>query len=254
MREVPALVVRAPGTNRDAEMAFALERAGASATRIDLRELCEKPAILQQQRLLVFAGGFSYADALGSGRLAALELAPITDAVKAFVAAGGLVLGVCNGFQILVRAGLLPGAGMTATLAPNERRTFDCRWVHLSAPASRCVWTEGVWEPMFVPIAHGEGRFLCDESTLRSLQSNGRIALRYSDAGGAPAAGQWPANPNGAMDDVAGICDETGLVLGLMPHPEDHVLIRQHPRRSRGETSGSALPRFLAGIRRAAQC
>jgi phosphoribosylformylglycinamidine synthase I len=253
MRNVPALVVRSPGTNRDEEMAFALEQAGADATRISMDELCATPSLLDSNRLLVLAGGFSYGDALGSGRIAALELEPLTEAIQSFVANGCPVLGVCNGFQTLVRAGLLPGAGTTVTLAPNERGVFDCRWIHLDAPTSRCVWTKGLSESMFVPIAHGEGRFLCDDATLKGLQDNGRIALRYCTDDGKSPGGHWPTNPNGAVDDIAGICDETGLILGLMPHPEDHVLTRQHPQRSRGETGGNALALFANGIRRAAE-
>ena len=252
MTEVKALIVRAPGTNRDEEMAFALDTAGATSTRIDLRELVIRPDPLKHYQLLVFAGGFSYADALGSGRIAALELEPLKNSMRDFVENGHPILGVCNGFQILVRAGLLPGKGIDATLATNARGYFECRWIHLDAPTSNCVWTEGLREPLFVPVAHGEGRFLANDEHLIDLQSSGQVALRYCDANGKAAHGMWPANPNGAVDDIAGICDETGLVLGLMPHPEDHVLTRQHPRRTRGETSGNALPLFLNGVRAAA--
>ena len=229
-----ALVVAAPGTNRDAEAAFALERAGADPCIVSIPEMAER---LDDARLLVFAGGFSYGDELGSGRLFALELRhSLGDRLHGFVAQKRPVLGICNGFQALVRAGLLPGA-----LGHNGHRRFECRWVHIASTAAPCVWTEGLREPFFAPVAHGEGRYV---KTAASI-----AALRYATNSGAAANGEYPANPNGSDDDIAGVTDASGFVLGLMPHPEDHVLARQHPRRTRGETFGNALALFENGVR-----
>ena len=256
MSPVPALVLSAPGTNRDGESAFALELAGAAPQIVPITALADDPGLLDRFRMMVIAGGFSYADALGSGRVFALELdAVLGDRLPAFVDAGRPVLGICNGFQVLVRTGLLPGLvgggrGL-AQLAPNAHGRFECRWVTMAPVASRSVWTEGLPEPILTPIAHGEGRFVCDEATHAALVGEGRVALRYALPDGTRAEGRFPHNPNGSTDDIAGICDHTGLVLGLMPHPEDHVVARQHPGRARGEQHGSGLPLFRNGVRRA---
>lgn len=254
MSAVPAVVISAPGTNRDHETAFALQRAGADPQVIALATLAAQPQLLDDARLIAVAGGFSYGDALGSGRLFALELlAAIGDRLQVHVAAGRPLIGICNGFQMLVRAGLLTAPGEVVMLDANASGTFECRWVTMDAPPSRCIWTAGIDEPLLSPIAHGEGRFRADAATLESLRSSGRIALRYGSGAGGPADGVHPGNPNGSDDDIAGICDPTGLVLGLMPHPEDHITARQHPGRARGETDGNCLVLFHNGVDHARQ-
>jgi phosphoribosylformylglycinamidine synthase len=236
-----AIVVAAPGTNRDLDVAFALDLAGAEPRGTLLAELAERPALLDDARMLVVAGGFSHADALGAGRLFALELQrALGDRLAAFVAAGRPVIGICNGFQTLVRAGVLPGPGKRAALGPNAHGRFECRWVELEPQPSRCVWTTGLDEPVVCPIAHGEGRFVADPETVHALEAGGQVALRYRD------------NPNGSINDIAGVCDPTGVVLGLMPHPENHVVPRQHPNRGRGASGrGMGLRLFEAGVRHA---
>jgi phosphoribosylformylglycinamidine synthase subunit PurQ / glutaminase len=248
---VPAVVLAAPGTNRDVDVAAALELAGASARIIPLAEV--NAASLADARMAVVAGGFSFADALGSGRLFALELADrLGDSLHEFIAAGRPVLGICNGFQTLVRAGILPGPTGRAALGHNAHGRFECRWVTLEADtASTSIWTAGITAPILCPVAHGEGRFHTDADTLVALRANGQIALRYRRADGSDANGSFPANPNGSDDDIAGVCDLTGVVLGLMPHPEDHVLNRHHPRWTRGESTGSCQPLFANGVRHA---
>jgi phosphoribosylformylglycinamidine synthase subunit PurQ / glutaminase len=234
-----AVILASPGTNRDRDMAFALEQVGMSATIVPLSEVTE--SVIANAALVVVAGGFSFADALGSGRLFALELeARVGDALRAFVARKRPVLGVCNGFQTLVRTGLLPGA-----LGHNASGSFTCRWVTLAPdPASPSMWTRGL-ATLSCPVAHGEGRYL--------PAAGAHTALRYVHADGTPANGVFPSNPNGSPDDVAGVTDSSGLVLGLMPHPENHVLAHQHPRWRRGDTSGSCIDLFRNGATYAKQ-
>lgn len=225
-----AMILAAPGTNRDHDVSFALDLAGAEPQIVLLAELLDDPGLLERAQMLVAAGGFSYADALGAGRMWSLALAHGTgDALREFVAAGNPVIGICNGFQVLTGTGLLPGV-----LGHNASGHFQCEWVTLSAPPSNCVWTAGL-EPIDCPIAHGEGRYVHPDPA--ALAAAGQVALRY--------AGH---NPNGSVDDIAGVCDPTGVVLGLMPHPENHVLRRQHPR-SHGARAGLGLQLFEQGVR-----
>lgn len=245
----PALVITAPGTNRDGEAAFALEQAGASVEVVSLAALAEQPRRLQQARLVAVAGGFSYGDALGSGRLFALEAdAALGEGLREFVAAGRPVIGICNGFQMLIRSGLLVGPDAPLMLDHNQSGHFECRWVQLDAPSSQCVWTQNLDELLLAPVAHGEGRLRADAASLDLLERNGQVALRYAASSGVMAKGEYPANPNGSDHDIAGICDPSGLVLGLMPHPEDHVITRQHPQRTRGSTHGNCLRLFQNGV------
>jgi phosphoribosylformylglycinamidine synthase len=225
-----AIVLAAPGTNRDHDVSFALGLAGADPRIVLLAELLANPAVLRDAQMLVVAGGFSYADALGAGRMWSLELAHnVGDALTGFVAEGKPVIGICNGFQVLTRTGLLPGA-----LGHNQSGSFQCEWVRLEAPASRCVWTRDL-PSLECPIAHGEGRYVHPDPD--ALTAAGQVALRYEGH-----------NPNGSLDDIAGVCDESGVVLGLMPHPENHVLPRQHPRRARGTAGGLGLILFERGV------
>jgi phosphoribosylformylglycinamidine synthase I len=240
----PALVVAAPGTNRDRDVATALDLAGAEPRLALLGELLADRRLLDEARMIVIAGGFSYADALGAGRLLALELTVgLGDALAAFIAAGRPVVGICNGFQALVRTGLLPGPGLPAALGPNDTGRFECRWVRLAPRSTRCVWTRHLEDEIECPIAHGEGRFTCSPETLAALRDGDRIAFTYEGA-----------NPNGSAGDIAGVCDESGLVLGLMPHPENHIIARQHPRSSRRratDATGLGLALFEQGVRHA---
>jgi phosphoribosylformylglycinamidine synthase I len=196
------------------------------------------------------AGGFTYGDSLGAGKLWALDLTHrLDDALNRHVARGRPTLGVCNGFQALVRAGLLPGAGRVAALGPNANGRFECRWVTLAPTSRHCVWTRELDEPIDCPVAHGEGRFVADDATLAHLESSDLVALRYATSDGGAPKGAYPANPNGSMNDIAGICDDTGLVLGLMPHPEDHAVARQHPRHRRGALGRLGVAVFREGVR-----
>ncbi len=231
MSRPTALILAAAGTNRDHDVAFALDLAGAEPRITLLSELIERPALLTDGQIVVIAGGFSYADALGAGRMFALQLEHrVGDVLRAFVAAEKPVIGICNGFQVLTRTGLLPGA-----LGHNESGHFQCQWIKLEAPRSRCIWTTEI-SAIDCPIAHGEGRYTHPDPV--GLAAAGQVALRYSDG-----------NPNGSIDGVAGVCDPSGVVLGLMPHPENHVIARQYPGFSHGARGDLGLALFEQGVR-----
>ncbi|HZB41030.1 MAG TPA: phosphoribosylformylglycinamidine synthase I [Ilumatobacter sp.] len=232
MRRLPALIIAGPGTNRDCDLALALELAGADPVIVLARELAADPKPLAHARLVGIAGGFSYGDALGAGRMLALDLmVGFGDALEEYVATGRPLIGICNGFQVLTRARLLPGA-----LGHNAHGRFECRWVELAAErASVCLWTRGIDDPIHCPIAHGEGRYVHPDPA--ALDGSGQIALRYRSP-----------NPNGSIDAVAGVCNAAGNVLGLMPHPENHVITRQHPHPRAGGERHLGLRLFRNGV------
>ncbi|MCS6909669.1 MAG: phosphoribosylformylglycinamidine synthase I [Anaerolineales bacterium] len=251
-----ALILHATGTNRDHDVAHALELAGAQPEIVPLNALRERRASILRYQLLVIPGGFSYADALGAGRLLGLDLKTyFAEEVRAFIESGRPVLGICNGFQALVKSGFLPGLNALhntpyATLTFNASGRFECRWVTLTPRSMKCLWTRNLREPLYCPVAHGEGNFtLANAALLADLHANDQIALIYANADGSPAGEQYPANPNGSIADIAGVCNPQGNVLGLMPHPENHILAHQHPRFTRGERGGLGLELFRNGVR-----
>ncbi len=260
-----ALVLQAYGTNRDIDVMEALTLAGADPSIVPLNELRTHKALFQYFQLLVVAGGFSYADALGAGKLLALDLASyFEEEITIFVDSGKPVIGICNGFQALVKSGILPFGnsgkrkkpenGSEATLTFNACGHFECRWVTLKPISQKCIWTRGLNELITCPVAHGEGNFQTSELfPLSSFMEEDQIALSYACPDGSPAKGQYPANPNGSLLDIAGICNPQGNVLGLMPHPENHIHAWQHPRHTRGESGQSGLKLFKNGVKYAKQ-
>ena len=235
MRNVNALVLTGYGLNCDHETAFALEQAGARAQRVHINALIEGAVRLEDFEILVFIGGFGWGDDHGAGVIQAVRMKTAMGArLVDFVASGRLVLGVCNGFQALVNLGLLPGfdgdyRARAVALTANACGNFRDQWVRLQVdPQSACVFTRGIREAD-LPVRHGEGRLYAEPAVIRRLQSAGQIVLRYAGPDGRAAGGTFPHNPNGSVDDIAGICDPTGRVFGLMPHPEAYNDWTNHP-------------------------
>lgn len=256
MAQVRVMVLRAAGTNCDRETIHAWRLAGATTDCVRIRRLIDRPNLLDACQIVTIPGGFSYGDDIAAGRIfATLIRHYLMEPLQRFVEQGGLVLGICNGFQVLVQTGLLPGARpdspspeqpgaprgagvlpepaatrppprRTCTLAGNRPAGFQDRWIRLRVPQTRCVFVEPD-QTFELPIAHGEGRVVLDAPpTLDDLGRAGQVAMRYVEG---PPPVEPPANPNGSDGDIAGLCDTTGRVFGLMPHPERFVRAEQHP-------------------------
>lgn len=241
MAKPRVLVLRAPGTNCDQETAFAFEQAGGRAAVWHVNRLLEHPQRMQDYQILCVPGGFSYGDDVAAGRiLGNLFQHHLRETLAEFKAAGKLILGICNGFQVLIKSGVLlaeDAEGPPATLGWNDLGRYEDRWVHLAAEGDRCVFLRGI-DRLELPIAHAEGKFTArDQAALDRLAAGGQLVLRYvNPSGGAEVP--YPANPNGSQANVAGLCDETGRVLGLMPHPERNIDPTHHPQWTRRPASG----------------
>jgi phosphoribosylformylglycinamidine synthase I len=228
------LVLRAAGTNCDMETVRAFELAGGKPERVYIDEL--KKADLRKYQVLVIPGGFTYGDDIAAGKILANEIKfKYRDKVLDFIERGNLILGICNGFQVLVKCGILPAfdgyfEDQTVSLIYNDSERFEDRWIHMKVEAGRSVFTRGIDKLIYLPVAHAEGKFVVkDKKTLKKIKDH--IVFQYvNEKGGTPG---YPDNPNGSVLDIAGICDQTGRVLGLMPHPERHVAAFQHPCRTR---------------------
>jgi phosphoribosylformylglycinamidine synthase I len=235
MAKPKVLVVRAPGTNCDVETAYAFELAGAEAHRLHVNQLIEHPDLARSYQILCFPGGFSYGDDIAAGRIAAVQWQTrLAETLEMFREEDRLVLGICNGFQIMMRLGIFFDSGLTnppATLTWNLQGRFESRWVHLKPESNHCVFLRGI-EKIYLPMAHAEGRFLMrDEQARTMLHERHQIAIRYCKADGqtCDAGLAFPDNPNGAEWNVAGICDPSGRIFGLMPHPERFLFPTNHP-------------------------
>jgi len=248
MEQVRALVLRAAGVNCDLETQSALELAGAAAQRIHINRIIEDASLLDSFQMLVFPGGFSYGDDVAAGKILANQIVHhLAEPLHNFIQAGKLILGICNGFQVLMKTGLLPGfdgqsraslAEQPATLTDNDSGKFEDRWVYLQPGSDRCVFIDPA-RRLYLPIAHGEGKLVArDRQTLERIISGGFAAFRYVDGSG--QTGPFPINPNGSADSIAGLTDSTGRVLGLMPHPERFVRRTQHPRWTRLKNTDDA--------------
>jgi len=226
MAQPHVLLLTGYGINCEEETAYAFQACGAKSEIMHVNDLIAAPKRLSDYQVLVVPGGFSYGDDTGSGNALANKMRhSLWSELMEFVAADHLVLGICNGFQVLVNLGLLPGGSdhnygeRRAALIANCSARYECRWVNLASAGSDAVFLRGV-DSLFLPVAHGEGRFFTAPETLAELQEKRQIALRYVDSDKRPAAGAFPANPNGSLDDVAALSAADGRIFGLMPHPE----------------------------------
>ncbi len=266
---VKVLVLRTAGTNCDKETAFAFDEAGAVTELVHINRLSSGEKELSDYQILAIPGGFSYGDDIASGKILANELKYAIEAdLQKFIRDGKLIIGICNGFQILVKSGLLPNLSgdfktIEATLTLNDSAKFEDRWVYLKSPQSlpcrqagtvhspqsKCVWTKNLPEIIYLPVAHGEGKFIPkDNKILAKLKKEGLIVLEYTDEDGIKKG--FPYNPNGSVENIAGICDRTGRIFGLMPHPERHISYLQHPRwtRQMNRSRGDGFAIFKNGV------
>jgi phosphoribosylformylglycinamidine synthase len=240
MNKVKALVLTGYGLNCDYETAYALQLAGAKPYRVHINSLIDGTVMLKDFQIMVFVGGFSWGDDHGAGVIQAVRMnTNIGDQILEFIEHGNLVLGICNGFQTLVNMGLLPaltkdtdtepGKNRSVALTCNDCGNFRDDWVHLKVnTASPCVFTKGL-DRLEFPVRHGEGKFYASESVIKELIDNNQIVLRYALPDGEPAGGLFPFNPNGSVNDIAGISDPAGRIFGLMPHPEAFNHWTNHP-------------------------
>jgi phosphoribosylformylglycinamidine synthase len=255
MAQVEAIVLRAAGINCDMETEHALELAGAKAERVHINRIIEDKSALEKYQIIVFPGGFSYGDDVAAGKILANQIVHhLYEPIQKFIEDGKLVLGICNGFQVLVKAGILPGVDSTngkgaVTITYNDSGKFEDRWVYLAPQTEKCTFIEA-GRRIYLPVAHGEGKVVTkDKATLGKLKSEGHIAFKYVDKNG--KEGNYPINPNGSVDSIAGLTDATGRVLGLMPHPERHVRPTQHPHWSRlkNKQDGDGMTIFTNAVR-----
>ncbi len=239
---VKALILTGYGINCDYETEFAFKTAGATTERVHINQLISKEKRLEDYHVLAIPGGFSFGDDLGSGKVLANKMkANIHDQIQEFIREEKLIIGICNGFQALVRYPLLPEPKEEeqVTLTFNDSGRFEDRWVGLRVnPNSPCVFFKGM-ESISLPVRHGEGKFITrDNSVMKQLEKNGQIVAWYSDGNGGRANGKYPLNPNGSVNDIAAVCDKTGRIFGLMPHPEAYNHLTNNPRWVREKTEG----------------
>ncbi len=255
MAQVKAIVLRAAGINCDMETRYALELAGAEVQSVHINRIIEDKAALEKFQIMVFPGGFSYGDDVAAGKILANQIIHhLSEPLQKFIDDGKLVLGICNGFQVLVKAGILPGdskglateatentekrqlskiSNQSVTITCNDSGKFEDRWIYLAPQTKKCVFIEP-GRQIYLPIAHGEGKIVTkDTASMEKLKADEHVAFKYVNENG--EEGGYPVNPNGSVDSIAGLTDTTGRVLGLMPHPERHVRLTQHPHWSRHE-------------------
>jgi phosphoribosylformylglycinamidine synthase len=239
MKKVKVLILRTAGTNCDYEMQAAFELCGALAERVHINSLIENKDKIFEYDILAFPGGFSYGDDIASGKVLANEIKnKLGDKIKKFSLSYRPVIGICNGFQVLVKMGLLPNPKLfeqISTLSYNDSDKFECRWVYLKTEKkvkneSKGIWTKYLPDVITLPVAHGEGKFIpVNFKLLEGLNKNNQIVFRYSTKN--DTIPEYPLDPNGSVEQIAGICNTKGNVFGLMPHPERYIFALQHPAR-----------------------
>lgn len=255
MAQVKAIVLRAAGINCDMETEYALELAGAKAERVHINRIIEDKGLLDEYQIIVFPGGFSYGDDVAAGKILANQVIHhLYEPIRKFIDDGKLALGICNGFQVLVKAGILPGMNSNnekgaVTITYNDSGKFEDRWVYLAPQTDKCIFIER-GRQIYLPIAHGEGKVVTkDDAALEKLKVEGHIAFKYVDKDGKES--NYPVNPNGSVDSIAGLTDTTGRVMGLMPHPERYVRATQHPHwpRLKDKRDGDGVTIFANAVR-----
>ncbi len=251
MSKIRALVLTGYGLNCDHETAYAFSSVGALSERVHINSLIEGDVSLDSFNIITFVGGFSWADDHGAGVIQAVRMKTnLGDKLLEFIESDKLILGICNGFQTLVNLGLLPGfennyRNRCVALTWNDCGRFRNDWVYLKVNTdSPCIFMRGLTR-MELPVRHGEGKFLADQTVLRQLSDQSMSVLQYALPDGTPASGKFPFNPNGSLNDIAGVCDPTGKIFGLMPHPEAFIHPTNHPDytryRQRGKRTGKNL-------------
>jgi len=229
---VKAIVLTGYGINCEEETAFAFRKAGAEAEVVHVNDLIAEPKKVSEAQILAFPGGFSYGDDTGSGNALANKIRNnLWEELVDFIEAENLVLGICNGFQVIANLGILPGVEArkpvrSIALTHNDSARYECRWVSLKSFSKKCVFTRGI-DFIRMPVAHGEGKFFASQEILKKLNENGQVAFRYALDENGLALGKFPENPNGSLEDVAGVCSKDGRILGMMPHPERNIFFTQ---------------------------
>ena len=239
MKKVKVAVLRSAGCNCDGETVHAFELSGATTELIHVNEFIRREKHLSEYHILAIPGGFTYGDDISAGKILANELKFLmTDEIKKFTDDGKLIIGICNGFQVMVKAGLFPEVTIDKgepelTLTFNDSGKFEDRWVHLKVNEnSKCIFTKNMPEIVYYPVAHAEGKLVTkNDEVLNRLKANGQIVFQYCTEDGQPVG--YPGNPNGSAEGITGICDPSGRILGLMPHPERYVHPTHHPRWTR---------------------
>lgn len=235
MSKPRALILTGFGINCDFETQTAFERAGAVAQRVHVNDLIDRYKKMEDYQILVFPGGFSYGDDIRSGKVLANKIyTNLHESLIKFIQDEKLIIGICNGFQVMVNLGLITAGSaerlkQTVTLTVNDSYRYEDRWVTLVNISDKCVFTKGI-DVLYIPVAHGEGKFYSDEKTIKTIEENGQVVFRYALPDGTPAGGEYPYNPNGSINDIAGVSDPTGRIFGLMPHPERHLDFTNNPR------------------------
>ena len=228
-----ALVLYGYGINCDYETLYGFELAGANATIVHINDIIENKSLLNNYQIFAFPGGFSYGDDTGSGKALANKIKNnLLDEITEFLNRDTLMIGICNGFQVMVNLGIVPAlqkpiGNIEVSLEHNTTFRFQCRWVELKInPKSNCIFTHGI-SSLHIPVAHGEGNFIAPQHIIEHLVNSNQIVMQYVKPDGLPANGEFPFNPNGSMKDIAAICDKTGRIMGMMPHPERHIYFMQ---------------------------
>ena len=237
MKKIKVIIIRTAGTNCDYELKSAFELCGAMVDRIHINELISNKNKILSYDILAVPGGFSYGDDIASGKILSNELKnKLGDNIKKFALSNNPIIGICNGFQVLVKMGLLPKPDkfeQIATLSYNDSNKFECRWVYLKTEKTngdtKCIWTKNLPDIITLPVAHGEGKFIADNTVLKNIEKNNQVVFRYCDKNGNKAS--YPLDPNGSLNEIAGICNDKGNIFGLMPHPERYIYKLQHPAR-----------------------